>query len=58
MVGTLQKQYQKLQERIDSMYIDKLNGKISQDFFDLKSEEWRTEKGEILYKIEKHQNAN
>ncbi len=58
MIATLQKQYQKLQERIDAMYIDKLDGKVSQDFFDRKSDEWRAEQSDILRKIEKHQNAN
>ena len=38
MIATLQKQYQKLQDRIDSMYVDKLDGKVSQDFFDNKSQ--------------------
>ena len=58
MIATLQKQYQRLQDRIDSMYVDKLAGKVSQDFFDGKSEEWRTEQVEILHKMEKHQDAN
>jgi hypothetical protein len=58
MIATLQKQYQKLQDRIDSMYVDKLDGKVSQDFFDNKSKGWRIEQVEILHKIERHQNAN
>src|SRR2546427_13196635 len=31
-------QYQKLQDRLDRMYIDKLNGTLSHDFFDRMSE--------------------
>jgi len=58
MIAELQNQYQKLQNRIDAMYVDKLDGKISQEFFDRKSEEWRREQAEILHKIEKHQEAN
>jgi site-specific DNA recombinase len=57
MIANLQKQYSKLQGRLDAMYIDKLDGKIAQDFFDRKSEEWRREQADILRKIEKHQNA-
>jgi len=58
MIGNLQKQYSKLQDRLDAMYIDKLDGRIAQEFFDRKSEEWRREQADILRKIEKHQNAN
>ena len=58
MIGKLQKEYQKLQDRIDTMYIDKLDAKIAQEFFDRKNSDWRTDQAEILRKIEKHQNAN
>jgi site-specific DNA recombinase len=58
IVGNLQKQYSKLQDRLDAMYIDKLDGRIAQEFFDRKSEEWRREQVDILRKIERHQNAN
>ena len=58
MVGKLQRKYQKLQDRIDAMYVDKLDAKITQEFFDRKNSDWRTEQAEILRKIEKHQNAN
>src|SRR5215475_1482460 len=58
MMVTLQKQYQKLQSRLDAMYVDKLDGTISQQFFDQKSSEWRSEQADILHKIEQHQHAN
>jgi hypothetical protein len=58
MISTLQNQYQKLQDRIDAMYIDKLDGKISEDLFSRKNEEWNTEQVDILRKIEQHQGAN
>lgn len=32
-VGRLQKEYNRLQSRLDAMYEDKLDGKISQDFY-------------------------
>ena len=58
MITALQKQYQRLQHRLDAMYIDKLDGTISQAFFDQKSSEWRSEQADILRKIEQHQRAN
>ena len=58
MIAKLQKEYQKLQDRIDAMYVDNLDGAVSQEFFDRKNDDWRTEQAEILRKIEKHQNAN
>jgi site-specific DNA recombinase len=57
-ISTLQNQYQKLQDRIDAMYIDKLEGKISEAFFTRKSEEWGAEQADILNKIQQHHNAN
>ena len=58
MTGKLQKEYQKIQDRIDAMYVDKLDGKIAQEFFDRKNSDWCAEQAEILREIEKHQNAN
>jgi hypothetical protein len=40
------------------MYVDKVDGKVPQKFFDRKNNDWRTGQAEILRKIEKHQNAN
>ena len=58
VIANLQKDYQKLQDRIDAMYVNKLDGKVSQEFFDRKNGDWRAEQAEILRKIEKHQSAN
>ncbi len=57
-VAAFQKQYQKLQERLDRMYIDKLDRGISQDLFDRMSEPFRTEQRDLLRHIEIHQHAN
>jgi site-specific DNA recombinase len=57
-VTALQKQYQKLQDRLDRMYIDKLDGSISQNQFDRMSESFRKEQSDLLRQIEKHQQAN
>gem|GEM_PF-751254 len=58
MIGGLQREYTKVQNRLDAMYLDKLDGRISQEFFDGKSTEWRKEQDDILRKIVNHQNAN
>ncbi len=58
MIAKLQKQDQILQDRIDAMYIDKLDGKIHQDLYDRKSNEWRADQAHILREIENHQDAN
>ena len=57
-VEGLQNQYARLQKRLEAMYIDKLDGQISQEFYEAKTREWRREQEGILTKIEKHQNAD
>ena len=57
-INALQAQYNKLQHRLDQIYIDKLDGKISEEFYQEKTNEWREEQDNILATIEKHKNAN
>ena len=57
-IARLQREYKRLQDRIDRMYIDKLDGRIDAGFFDQKSAEWRAEQTEILNSIQEHQAAN
>ncbi len=57
-VSRLQGQYTKLSTRIDTMYIDKLDGNITAAFFEEKSREWKKEQEDIMDKIQKHQKAN
>jgi site-specific DNA recombinase len=40
------------------MYMDKLDGRIDQKFFDQKSREWKKEQDDIFRKIERHQKAD
>ena len=40
-IGRLQAEYNRLQSRVDAMYLDKLDGRIEVTFFDRKSTEWR-----------------
>ena len=57
-VQRLQRDYNKLQKRIDTMYIDKLDGRIDAAFFDQKQSEWREEQGRLMDSIAEHQKAN
>jgi site-specific DNA recombinase len=57
-IGRLQAEYQVLQQRLDSMYVDKLDGRIAAEFFERKSAEWRRRQSTILRSTEKHQEAN
>lgn len=57
-VGALQKQYNKIQSRLDKMYVDKLDGGISQEQYDRMNESFRNEQDDLLRQIEKHQHAN
>lgn len=57
-IKSFQVHYQRLQNRLDAMYVDKPDGAISQSFFEEKSVQWRKEQEDILRRIEKHQGAN
>jgi site-specific DNA recombinase len=57
-VARLQAEYNRLQNRIDTMYVDKLDGRVDAAFFDRKAAEWRSEQDRILRTIEEHQSAN
>jgi site-specific DNA recombinase len=54
----LQAEYNRLQSRVDAMYVDKLDGRIESTFFDRKSSEWRREQDRLIQSIEEHQGAN
>ena len=57
-VVRLQAEYRRLQNRIDAMYIDKLDGKIDAAFYDQKASEWRAEQSRLLDALAGHQHAN
>lgn len=57
-VTRLQGEYNRLQRRIEEMYLDKLDGRVDAAFFDAKSEEWREAQAEIHRQIEQHTNAD
>jgi len=57
-LARLQAEYGKLQNRLDAMYLDKLDGRIDAGFYDLKSAEWQAEQTRLLRLMEEHQSAN
>jgi len=57
-VLALQLRHNVIQGRIEAMYTDKLNGKITYDLYERKSEAWRREQIDILREMEAYQNTN
>jgi site-specific DNA recombinase len=56
--GMPQRKYKRLEAHIDGMYVDKLDGKITERFFEEKAGAWREEQKKILAKMEALQNAS
>jgi hypothetical protein len=56
-IKRLHAEYDRLQHRIDAMYVDKLDGKIGVDFYDRMTGQWREEQTRCLRNIERHQEA-
>jgi site-specific DNA recombinase len=44
----LRREHKCIQNRIDEMYMDKLDGRIDAEFFDRKTAEWRTKQIRVL----------
>lgn len=53
-----QAEYKRLQERINAMYVDKLDGVVDTAFFEKMSTQWRDEQNHCLREIERHQSAD
>ena len=53
----LRAEHDRVQARIETMYLDKLDGRISQEFFDQRADEWRREQDGVLRKIQEMQKA-
>jgi DNA invertase Pin-like site-specific DNA recombinase len=56
-IKRLQAEHRRLGERISTMYIDKLDGKIGGDFFDKMAGQWREEQRRLQHDIERHEEA-
>ena len=56
-IKRLEAENKRLGDRINAMYVDKLDGRVDTAFFDKMSEEWREEQNRCLREIERHQHA-
>ena len=56
-IKRLEAEHKRLGERINAMYVDKLDGRVDTAFFDKMLAEWREEQNRCLRDIERHQNA-
>ncbi len=54
----LKQRYDQIQNRLDRLYDDKLDGKISEEFYDRKFKQFAQEKDQITDSIKKHSQAN
>lgn len=57
-ISRLQREHVKYQNRIDGIYLDKLDGVIMDDFYNQKSKDWREKQENILMKIKDLQQSN
>ena len=53
-----QAEYNRLNDRIHAMYVDKLDGLVDAAFFEKMSNDWREEQNRCQREIERHQNAD
>ena len=56
-IARLQAEHARLGERISAMYVDKLDGKITGEFFEEMSGKWREEQRRLQRDIERHEDA-
>ncbi|MBI1961051.1 MAG: hypothetical protein HYS43_02140 [Candidatus Liptonbacteria bacterium] len=54
----LERRYQTATQRIDKLYDDKIDGRISPDFYDKKLQQYKKEQEETLDSLNRHRNAN
>lgn len=57
-IARLEKERNRLQQRIDAMYIDKLDGRVSEEFYDRMRAQWRDEQARCASDIERHESAD
>ena len=56
-VRRLQAEHKRLGDRINAMYLDKLDGRVDGAFFDKMSAQWREEQTRCLREIARHESA-
>ena len=47
----IQKQISRIQTRLDNLYMDKLDGSITQEFWQEKHNQWHKEKDRLIEKL-------
>jgi hypothetical protein len=57
-IKRLQSEHKRLQDGINAMYVDNLDGLVDVAFFEKMSNQWRDEQNRCLREIERHQNAD
>ncbi len=57
-ITRLQAEIKKLQDRTDIAYEDKLDGKISEEYWERKSRQWRSRQFELRRSVEQHEKAS
>lgn len=57
-IAKLEAQRAQLQDRLDAMYVDKLDGRISLEYYERISGQWRGEQDALLRAIQSHQGAD
>src|SRR5580698_9324270 len=53
-----QVEHKRLQDRINAMYVDRLDGLVDTAFYDRMSNQWREEQNRCQREVERHQNAD
>ncbi len=56
-IRRLQAEHKRFGDRINAMYLDKLDGRVDDVFFDRMSAQWRVEQSRCLREIERHETA-
>jgi site-specific DNA recombinase len=56
-IRRLQAEHKRIGDRINAMYLDKLDGRVDSAFFDKMSAEWRDEQNRCLGEIARHESA-
>jgi len=57
-IQRLRADYDRLQNRLEAIYVDKLDGRIDENFYDSMAREWRSEQEHLQQAVEEHQAAN
>lgn len=57
-ITALRGRYEQLQRRLDQIYLDRLDGKVNEEFWEVNTQAWRKEQEELRQVIDQHERAN